>query len=54
MYQRALVAGEKVLSPLHPQTLNAMSKFALSLQKLGRYEEAEQMARQTLKGREGR
>jgi len=49
MHRRTLELMETVLGREHPDTLTSMNNLALVLDSQGKYSEAEQMHRQTLK-----
>ena len=53
MNRRALEGREKVLGKEHPDTLTSVNNLASVLQGQGKHEEAEQMNRRALEGREG-
>ena len=48
LHRQTLEMKEKVFGEEHPSTLASMTNFAIVLQQQGKYEEAEQMHRQTL------
>ena len=52
MHRQTLELREKVLGKEHPNTLTSMNNLANVLQRMKKYEEAEQMHRQTLELRE--
>ena len=48
MHRHTLDLRKKVLGEMHPSTLDSMNNLAEVLRRQGKYEEAEQMQRQTL------